>query len=95
MCHAAMKQLMRGAEPQVPQLQKQKKNKKEKNPHIPMTIQNMDDVRIGGQLIVLIISSSIEKIVDESNSEIRPTSGDHQAKTRTSAHNQGRSVTRQ
>ena len=71
------------------------KEKKKKNPHIPMTVQNMDDLGIGWQLIVLIISSSIGKTVDESNSEIRPTSGDHQAKTRPSALNQGRSVTRQ
>ena len=58
--------------------------KKKKKTHIPITIQNMDDLEIGGQLIVPNISSSIEKIVDESNSKVRPTSNDRQARTSSS-----------
>ena len=41
-----------------------------------MSIQNTDNLGIGGRLIVPIISSSIEKAMDESNSKIRPTNND-------------------
>ena len=60
---------------------------KKKNPHIPVTIQNMDDLGIGGQLIVPIISSFIERYDDEDNSKIYPTSNDHQVKTNSSVLN--------
>jgi len=41
----------------------------------------MDDLGIGGQLIVPIISSSVGKAMDESNSKTHSTSSDHQART--------------
>ena len=46
-------------------------------------------------LIVPIISSSIEKAMDKSNSKIRPTRSDHQERMRPSIPNHWRSVTKQ
>ena len=59
-----------------------------------MTVQNMDDLRIRGQLIVSNISLSIAKTVDESNSKVHPTSNDRQARTSSSTLNYWWSVTK-
>ena len=52
-----------------------------------MTVQNMDDHRIRGQLIGS-IRNLIHRTMDESNLEVYPTHADHQVKTRPSALNQ-------
>ena len=52
-----------------------------------MTVQNMDDHRIRGQLIGS-IRNLVHRTMDESNLEVYPTHADHQVKTRPSALNQ-------
>ena len=67
--------------PKRPNCQKRKKKKEKKTSHIPLVIQTMDDLGIGGQLMILIIPPSIGRQDDGDSSRNRPTSDCHQART--------------
>ena len=62
--------------------------KKKKTLHIPVIVPKMDNLGIGGQLIISILSSSIEKIVDEGDIDLHPLHGTRQTKMRPFTHNQ-------
>ena len=55
--------------------------KKKKKTHIPLIIQNMDDLEIGGQLTIPIIPLSTGRSNDEDDPGDRPTNERHQART--------------